>query len=80
MHHEEEKEQELVILDECLQKLPADQKRAIDLFYIRQQCYNDIVRDTGFEWNKVRSLVQNGRRNLKICIEKIKQAGVESTR
>lgn len=73
----EEKEQQFVILSECLQKLPEEQKRAIDLFYLQQQCYKDISLVTGFEWNKVRSLVQNGRRNLKLCMEKITKLKTE---
>lgn len=76
---EEEKEQQFVILAECLQKLPEEQKRVIDLFYLQQQCYKDISLATGFEWNKVRSLVQNGRRNLKLCIEKITRLKTERT-
>ena len=73
-HHEEvkEKEEQFVVLSDCMQHLPADQKQAIQLFYIEGNCYNQIVEITGFEWNKVRSLVQNGRRNLKICMEKTK--------
>jgi hypothetical protein len=34
------------------------------------KCYNEIVSQTGMDWNRVRSLVQNGRRNLKICMDK----------
>ena len=71
---DEDKEGQFVILSDCLQKLPAEQKNVIDLFYLQQQCYNDIVKQTGYEWNRVRSLVQNGRRNLKICMEKMSQA------
>jgi RNA polymerase sigma factor (sigma-70 family) len=72
MHHEEvkEKEEQFVILSDCMQSLPAEQKNVIRLFYLEGNCYNQIVEITGFEWNKVRSLVQNGRRNLKVCMEK----------
>ena len=40
------------------------------MFYLENKCYNEIVEQTGMEWNKVRSLIQNGRRNLKICMDK----------
>ena len=43
---------------------------AIRLFYLEGKCYNEIVEITGQEWNQVRSLIQNGRRNLKNCMEK----------
>lgn len=72
-----DKESAFVILDECVQKLPPEQKQAITLFYLKEKCYNDIAETTGFEWNKVRSLVQNGRRNLKICMEKLKESSAE---
>jgi RNA polymerase sigma factor (sigma-70 family) len=73
LHQQEnmmDKERQLVIMEGCMEKLPMEQKTVIDLFYLQQKCYNDIAASTGFEWNKVRSLVQNGRRNLKICMEK----------
>lgn len=57
-------------LEQCLQTLSTDQKQTVELFYLQQKCYNEIVALTGIEWNKVRSLIQNGRRNLKICMEK----------
>jgi len=64
-----EKEADLNQLSDCLQTLSADQKTTITLFYLEQKCYKEIVETTGLEWNKVRSLIQNGRRNLKICME-----------
>lgn len=65
-----EKEQELKKLEYCIERLPEEQKQSIRLFYLENKCYNEIAVYTGFEWNKVRSLIQNGRRNLKICMEK----------
>ncbi|WP_235920982.1 RNA polymerase sigma factor [Foetidibacter luteolus] len=65
-----EKEQDFRKLEECLKHLPAEQKQSIELFYLQNKCYNEIVEQTGLDWNKVRSLIQNGRRNLKICMEK----------
>jgi len=40
------------------------------LFYLQRKCYKEIEATTGIEWNKVRSYIQNGRRNLKICMDK----------
>jgi RNA polymerase sigma-70 factor (ECF subfamily) len=56
-------------LERCLQTLSAEQKQVVELFYLQEKCYNEIVVLTGTDWNKVRSLIQNGRRNLKICME-----------
>ncbi|HYJ63717.1 MAG TPA: sigma-70 family RNA polymerase sigma factor [Parafilimonas sp.] len=65
-----EKENELKKLEFCIEHLPEDQKQSIRLFYLENKCYNEIVDTIGCDWNKVRSLIQNGRRNLKICMEK----------
>jgi len=64
------REQDFKKLEQCLERLPDEQKKSIQLFYFENKCYNEIVEQTGLDWNKVRSLIQNGRRNLKICMEK----------
>lgn len=64
------KEFQLNRLSECIQKLSGEQKKSIELFYLKEKCYKEIVGITGLEFNKVRSLIQNGKRNLKICMEK----------
>ena len=56
-------------LETCMDQLQAEQKRTIELFYLEGKCYNEIAEQTGMDWNKVRSLIQNGRRNLRICME-----------
>ena len=63
------REMQLGMLNDCIELLSAEQKSVIELFYLQQKCYHEIVELTGFEWNKVRSHVQNGRRNLKLCME-----------
>jgi RNA polymerase sigma-70 factor (ECF subfamily) len=64
------KEENLQKLERCLQTLSQEQKQAVELFYLQNKCYKEIAEATGIEWNKVRSFIQNGRRNLKICMEK----------
>lgn len=70
LNGELEKEESFRKLERCLQTLAGEQHQVVTLFYLEQQCYNDIVKNTGLDWKKVRSLIQNGRRNLKICMEK----------
>ena len=65
-----EKEENFKKLEYCLGTLTSDQQTTIRLFYLEEKCYNEIVEITGLEWNQVRSFIQNGRRNLKICMEK----------
>jgi RNA polymerase sigma-70 factor (ECF subfamily) len=65
-----EKEEAFKRLEQCIKKLPGEQQQSIKLFYYENKCYNEIAETTSMDWNKVRSLIQNGRRNLKICMEK----------
>ena len=65
-----EKEEKFQRLEYCLTTLAEDQRKAVQLFYIEGKCYNEIVELMGQEWNQVRSYIQNGRRNLKICMDK----------
>jgi len=65
-----EKERQLERLGNCMEQLHEEQRSTVRLFYLENKCYNEISELTGYEWNKVRSLIQNGRRNLKICMDK----------
>lgn len=64
-----EKEENFKKLEHCIEQLPGEQLQSIRLFFLEKKCYNEIAELTGFEWNKVRSYIQNGKRNLKICID-----------
>ncbi len=72
LHQEDNKlkEDQLNSMENCMQKLPEEQRISVDLFYLQQKCYKEICDATGFDMNKVKSYIQNGKRNLKICIEK----------
>ena len=64
-----DKEEDFRQLDECLEQLAGPQRKAIELFYLQGKCYNEISAETGLDWNSVRSFIQNGRRNLKNCMD-----------
>lgn len=64
-----QKEEQLTGMEKCLEQLSAEQKSCVTLFYLQGKCYNDIMEQMGIDWNKVRSNIQNGRRNLKLCME-----------
>ena len=74
-HHDNETdlEQNIVKLEECIKKLNNEQKRCVELFYLQKKCYQEIVTLTNFELKKVKSYIQNGKRNLKICIESVEK-------
>ncbi|HSF46705.1 MAG TPA: sigma-70 family RNA polymerase sigma factor [Chitinophagaceae bacterium] len=65
-----EKEKHLTDLEDCLRGLADEQQQTVRMFYLDNKCYNEIAELTGLEWNKIRSHIQNGRRNLKICMDK----------
>ena len=76
LNGELEKEENFKKLDYCLGQLQTEQKTVIELFYLKGKCYNEIAETTGIEWSKVRSYIQNGRRNLKICMESAKTKAI----
>ena len=63
-------EETLKALERCMEKLPAAQKQSVNLFYYKEKCYKEIAEQTGYTLNEVKSYIQNGKRNLKICMEK----------
>lgn len=64
------KEFQFLEMQKCIEQLVDQQKISIELFYIKEKCYKEISEQIGIEINKVKSYIQNGRRNLKICMEK----------
>lgn len=56
-------------LEECISTLKDEQKKCVEMFYLKEKCYMDIAALTSFELKKVKSYIQNGKRNLKTCIE-----------
>ena len=66
----EEKEKAFDKMRYCLDRLNAQQRQAIELFYFNNKCYREIAGITQQEVETVRSFIQNGRRNLKICMDK----------
>jgi len=69
LNGELDKEEHFERLNFCLGQLIKEQRLTIELFYLQQKSYNEIVDITGIEWSKVRSYIQNGRRNLKTCMD-----------
>jgi RNA polymerase sigma factor (sigma-70 family) len=63
-------ERDLSRLEKCVELLAKEQKQCVRLFYIQQKCYKEITEATGYDLNKVKSYIQNGKRNLKICMER----------
>lgn len=63
-------EQDEQALLKGLADLPPEQRQCLELFYLQQKSYKEIATLTGSELSKVKSYIQNGKRNLKIYMEK----------
>lgn len=66
---EEEDNERTQALQSCMEKLPEKQRMAIARFFMDEMSYVDIADTTGFTLKNVKSFIQNGKRNLKSCIE-----------
>ncbi|RYF86098.1 MAG: sigma-70 family RNA polymerase sigma factor [Chitinophagaceae bacterium] len=67
-------EQTYELLEKALEELNEEQKTAVNLFYLQKNSYQQISEKTGFSLMQVKSFIQNGKRNLKIILErKLKQ-------
>ena len=65
-----EKEQWLEWMGQSLEELGKEQKLCVILFYLQKRSYQDIATETGFTLMQVKSHIQNGKRNLKLLMEK----------
>ena len=64
--HLNQKERDIFkILDHALNQLNKEQQKCIRLFYLEKRSYNEIANITGMDLKKVKSHIQNGKRNLK---------------
>ena len=64
-----EKEKKIKNLENAIQQLNEQQKICIKLFYFDEKCYNEISETTGYSLKKVKSYIQNGKRNLKMKLQ-----------
>jgi len=57
-------------MENALRELNKEQQQCVTLFYLQKKSYSQISETTGFTLLQVKSYIQNGKRNLKILIEK----------
>lgn len=57
-------------LNDCIEKLKTEQRRCIRLFYFENKSYREISLLLGLDEKRVKSFIQNGKRNLKICLDR----------
>ena len=64
-----EKEEQLEMLEDAIEDLKEEQKECIKLFYIESKSYQEITEMLRLDIKKVKSAIQNGKRNLKLNLE-----------
>lgn len=74
----EQSEQDAINIDcfevnlvEAMKALKEEQRLSLDLFYKQEKSYVQIAQETHWELNKVKSYIQNAKRNLKILLQKM---------
>ena len=65
-----ENDHTLELLEASLKELNVEQQQCVTLFYLQKKSYQEVSDETGYNLLQVKSYIQNGKRNLKILIEK----------
>jgi RNA polymerase sigma-70 factor (ECF subfamily) len=60
----------LELMEQSLKELNPEQRHCVTLFYLQKKSYQEVSDETGYNMLQVKSYIQNGKRNLKILIEK----------
>ena len=69
INESEDLETDLIALEDCMNTLKEDQQICVKLFFLKKYCYQQVCEETKFDLKSVKSFIQNGKRNLKICLE-----------
>jgi RNA polymerase sigma factor (sigma-70 family) len=63
-------DQTLDLMESALRELNDEQRQCVSLFYLQKKSYQQVSEETGYTLMQVKSHIQNGKRNLRIAIEK----------
>jgi RNA polymerase sigma factor (sigma-70 family) len=63
-------DQTIELMADALKELGPEQQQCVTLFYLQKKSYHEISEVTGFTMMQVKSYIQNGKRNLKLLIER----------
>lgn len=70
IHLHLQKDKQLELVTSSLDELNHEQKLCVTLFYLEKNTYQEIAEKTGYSMMQVKSYIQNGKRNLKLLLEK----------
>jgi RNA polymerase sigma factor (sigma-70 family) len=73
-------EKTYALLEEALNELNEEQRQCVILFYLKKNSYQQITEKTGYSLMQVKSYIQNGKRNLKILLDKKNEQRTEGKR
>ncbi len=73
-HLDTEAPTETDLLEDALGQLKEHQKTCVEMFFLKEMSYKQVADATGFEMNKVKSYIQNGKRNLLLILSKTQKA------
>lgn len=59
------------LLKDALDALSEEQRQSVILFYLKKKSYQEISASEGYSLLQVKSYIQNGKRNLKLLIQKM---------
>jgi len=83
LHEPEELNDDTVLHEATLQRLEAaieelkdGQRECIRFFYLERNSYHQVAERTGLDVEQVRSHLQNGRRNLRLMLERPRRVGI----
>lgn len=60
----------LDMMGDAIKELNQEQQQCVTLFYLQKMSYQQVSEETGYSMLQVKSHIQNGKRNLKILIER----------
>lgn len=58
------------MMQEAMKELNPEQQQCVTLFYLEKKSYQQVSDETGYSLLQVKSYIQNGKRNLKLLIER----------
>ena len=61
--------EQTVLLSECMNKLPEQQRLSLNYFFVNKLSYAEIVDKTGYTLKHVKSYIQSGKQKIKVCLE-----------
>jgi RNA polymerase sigma-70 factor (ECF subfamily) len=68
-----EKDELIESLIMVFEELKQEQRICVQLFYLQKKSYEEVAKITNYSMKEVKSHLQNGRRNLKILLDKRKE-------